>query len=70
MCIRDRDYPRDMSMWKGIGYNIDTAFQWKDGKHPLLSSIFTNTKTLIIYNKDQLIMVFKSILLIKIRVYR
>lgn len=26
------DYPRDMSMWKGVGYNIDTVFQWKDGK--------------------------------------
>lgn len=26
------DYPRDMSMWRGIGYNIDTVFQWKDGK--------------------------------------
>lgn len=24
------DYPRDMSMWGGIGYNIDSAFQWKD----------------------------------------
>ncbi|XP_067008356.1 matrix metalloproteinase-2 [Anabrus simplex] len=26
------DYPRDMSMWKGVGYNIDTVFQWRDGK--------------------------------------
>ncbi|XP_058118661.1 matrix metalloproteinase-2 [Anopheles ziemanni] len=26
------DYPRDMSMWKGIGYNIDAAFQYRDGK--------------------------------------
>ncbi|KAK7792928.1 hypothetical protein R5R35_008070 [Gryllus longicercus] len=26
------DYPRDMSMWKGVDYNIDTVFQWKDGK--------------------------------------
>lgn len=26
------DYPRDMSMWKGVGYNIDSVFQWKDGK--------------------------------------
>ncbi|KAF5292712.1 hypothetical protein FQR65_LT11180 [Abscondita terminalis] len=26
------DYPRDISMWKGIGTNIDAAFQWKDGK--------------------------------------
>lgn len=25
------DYPRDMSMWKGIGYNIDSAFQYTDG---------------------------------------
>lgn len=25
------DYPRDMSMWSGIGYNIDSAFQYKDG---------------------------------------
>uniref|UniRef100_A0A182KDM7 Peptidase metallopeptidase domain-containing protein n=1 Tax=Anopheles christyi TaxID=43041 RepID=A0A182KDM7_9DIPT len=26
------DYPRDMSMWKGIGYNIDAALQYRDGK--------------------------------------
>ncbi|XP_035789991.1 matrix metalloproteinase-24-like isoform X2 [Anopheles albimanus] len=26
------DYPRDMSIWKGIGYNIDAAFQYSDGK--------------------------------------
>lgn len=26
------DYPRDMSMWKGVGYNIDSAFQYRDGK--------------------------------------
>lgn len=26
------DYPRDMSMWRGIGYGIDSAFQYKDGK--------------------------------------
>lgn len=25
------DYPRDMSIWRGIDYNIDAAFQWKDG---------------------------------------
>jgi hypothetical protein len=27
------DYPRDMSMWSGVGYNIDTVFQWKDGEY-------------------------------------
>ncbi|KAJ8974533.1 hypothetical protein NQ317_009100 [Molorchus minor] len=26
------DYPRDMSMWKGVGTDIDAVFQWKDGK--------------------------------------
>jgi hypothetical protein len=26
------DYPRDMSMWSGVDYNIDAVFQWKDGK--------------------------------------
>lgn len=26
------DYPRNMSMWKGVGNNIDAVFQWKDGK--------------------------------------
>ncbi|XP_050533471.1 matrix metalloproteinase-2-like [Daktulosphaira vitifoliae] len=25
------DYPYDMSIWRGIGYNIDAAFQWHDG---------------------------------------
>lgn len=26
------DYPRDMSIWRHIGYHIDSAFQYKDGK--------------------------------------
>ncbi|XP_058056732.1 matrix metalloproteinase-2-like [Anopheles bellator] len=26
------DYPRDMSIWKGIGYGIDAALQYRDGK--------------------------------------
>ncbi|KAF2899798.1 hypothetical protein ILUMI_06396 [Ignelater luminosus] len=26
------DYPRDMSMWRGVGQDIDAVFQWKDGK--------------------------------------
>ncbi|XP_075219994.1 matrix metalloproteinase-2-like isoform X2 [Lycorma delicatula] len=25
------DYPRDMRVWKGVGYYIDAVFQWKDG---------------------------------------
>ncbi|XP_065215869.1 matrix metalloproteinase-2-like isoform X2 [Planococcus citri] len=25
------DYPRNISIWKGIGDNIDAAFRWKDG---------------------------------------
>lgn len=25
------DYPRDLSIWNGIGYNIDAAFQYNDG---------------------------------------
>ncbi|XP_032596894.1 matrix metalloproteinase-2 isoform X2 [Drosophila grimshawi] len=28
----DLDYPRDMSIWAGVGYNIDSAFQYTDGK--------------------------------------
>lgn len=28
------DYPRDMSIWRGIGYHIDAALQWKDGMYP------------------------------------
>lgn len=35
------DYPRDMAMWKGVGYNIDSVFQWKDGKK-LLTNVFQN----------------------------
>lgn len=27
------DYPRDMSVWRGVGYNIDTVFLWKDGRY-------------------------------------
>lgn len=28
------DYPRDIkSIWKGIPYDIDSAFQYKDGKN-------------------------------------
>lgn len=26
------DYPRDMSFWAGVGYNIDAAFQYTNGK--------------------------------------
>lgn len=26
------DYPRNISIWRGISPNIDAAFQWKDGK--------------------------------------
>ncbi|XP_044317797.1 matrix metalloproteinase-2 isoform X2 [Drosophila rhopaloa] len=26
------DYPRDMSIWSGVGYNIDAAFQYTDRK--------------------------------------
>ena len=26
------DYPRDMSMFAGVGYNIDAVFQWKNGQ--------------------------------------
>jgi len=26
------DYPRDMSIWAGVGYNIDAAFQYTNGK--------------------------------------
>jgi matrix metalloproteinase-16 (membrane-inserted) len=25
------DYPRDMAIWKGVPYNIDSVFKWKDG---------------------------------------
>ena len=41
MCFRfdddsmkvELDYPRLISMWKGIGNNIDAVFQWKDGEY-------------------------------------
>jgi len=26
------DYPRDMSMFAGVGNDIDAVFQWKNGK--------------------------------------
>lgn len=26
------DYPRDMSIWAGVGYHIDAAFQYTNGK--------------------------------------
>lgn len=47
------DYPRDMSMWKGIGYDIDSAFQNKDGKLPLphLLRSLTNLKLLFLQEK-------------------
>lgn len=32
------DYPRNMAMWKGVGYNIDSVFQWKDGKNTTVHS--------------------------------
>lgn len=27
------DYPRDMSMFAGVGNDIDAVFQWKNGKN-------------------------------------
>jgi len=30
------DYPRDMSIWRGVGYNINAAFQWHDGKRAIV----------------------------------
>ena len=27
------DYPRDMSMWKGVPNNIDSVFQYKNGRN-------------------------------------
>lgn len=36
------DYPRDMSMWRGIGYDIDSAFQYKDGERLSLMIIKAN----------------------------
>lgn len=30
------DYPRDMSIWQGIGYYINSAFQYTDGKNFVL----------------------------------
>lgn len=32
------DYPRDMSIWKGVGYNINAAFQWHDGERILYAT--------------------------------
>ena len=26
------DYPRDLSVWRGVPYNVDAAFQFIDGK--------------------------------------
>ncbi len=26
------DYPRDISIWKGVPYNVDSAFRYTDGK--------------------------------------
>lgn len=34
------DYPRDMSMWRGVGQDIDAVFQWKDGKQYNINSYF------------------------------
>lgn len=32
------DYPRDMAIWRGVGNNINAAFQWHDGKCTYSSS--------------------------------
>lgn len=29
------DYPRDMSMWKGVPYNIDAVFQYTNGRYTI-----------------------------------
>lgn len=41
------DYPRDMAMWKGVGYNIDSVFQWKDGKKALLTKHFSKNEIIL-----------------------
>jgi hypothetical protein len=36
----EMDYPRDMSIWRGVDYNIDAVFQWKDGDFFFFINIF------------------------------
>lgn len=44
------DYPRDMSIWRGIGYHIDAAFQYKDGKFDWTKYIhFTNIPNFLLF---------------------
>lgn len=31
------DYPRDMSMFAGVGYHIDAVFQWKNGDYEAIN---------------------------------
>lgn len=39
------DYPRDMSIWRGIGYHIDAAFQYKDGKFNFDNNLISLSRT-------------------------
>ncbi|XP_023225880.1 matrix metalloproteinase-2-like isoform X1 [Centruroides sculpturatus] len=45
----ESDYPRDMSVWRGIPYNIDAAFRWTDGNYFLNFATFFDTLRQTLY---------------------
>lgn len=37
--IKELDYPKDMSVWKGVDYNIDAAFRSLNGKQTYIVGV-------------------------------
>lgn len=43
------DYPRDMSIWQGIGYYINSAFQYTDGKNFVICIQYSRSQSFVIF---------------------
>lgn len=57
--ITELDYPKEMSVWKGVEYNIDAAFRWLDGKKIyIVGSSGLHTMTLLV--KRQMSFIFRK----------
>lgn len=41
--MTEPDYPRDMRLWRGVGYHINAAFQHYDGTLNELIKLFLNS---------------------------
>lgn len=61
----DHDYPRDLSMWKGVPKPIDDAFQYFDSKYLAFKVVLRqyDTKVLRMCWKNAFFFIIKFIIL-------